>query len=164
MFDSLHAPADLASARARLRAAAGRLAGAGAVFDLAGSSADRGSGGAPWPEIDPVVAVIVADSVLWRTGPRQLEALASALGPQRSLLFLEPTADLGWRRVAHRVGRPLWRRVAGHDFECDVPAVLRAAGLVVVDLNRFGVGRAGVRSYALGRAVPLSPVSPPEGG
>ncbi len=144
MFDSLDAPEDLGSARARLLAAAERLAGSGPIANL---GVDAGT----WSFGD--AAVVVADGILWQADRRELETLASAIGPDRFLLFLEPTADLGWRQAANRLGRSLWRRSIGHHFETDVPAVLRSAGLEVIDLRRFGVGRGGVRSYALGRAV-----------
>ncbi len=158
MFDPLDAPADLGSARARLRAAAERLAGPAPVAHLHRGGGDRshgarGSGPPAWPGIDPGAGVVVADTVLWGAAPADLVALAQALGPERSLLFLEPTAEVGWRRLVHRLGSRLWRRAVGHHFETDVPAALRAAGLEVVDLRRFGVGRARVRSYVLGRAL-----------
>jgi hypothetical protein len=149
MFDRLDAPADLGSARARLAAEAERRAGSATVHHLGAS--------AGWS--DPGLAeagVVVADSVLWQASEAQLAALAAALGPERSLLFLEPTADLGWRRLVHRIGRTVWRRVAGHDFETDVPVRLRGAGLEVVDVRRFGVGRGQLRSYAIGRAIGFS--------
>lgn len=166
MLDSLDPPADLGTARARLLALADQLAGAGAVVHLrppggsgrsdgARCEADTDAAPAPWPGVDAGATVVLADTLLWRTGPAELRALAAALGPDRPLLFLEPTAEVGWRRLGHRLGRRLWRRVAGHHFEVDVPVALRAAGLEVVDLNRFGVGRAGVRSYVLGRAISL---------
>ena len=59
---------------------------------------------------------------------------------------------VGWRALTHRVAGPLWRRLAGHGFDRDVPGALRSVDLVVTDLNRFGTGVAGGRSYAIGRA------------
>ncbi len=148
MFDSLDAPDDLGSARARLLAAAEHLAGPGPIDHL---DPDAGT----WSFDD--AAVVVADGILWQAEQQDLQTLAGALGPDRFLLFLEPTADLGWRQVVNRLGRSLWRRAIGHHFETDVPATLRAAGVEVIDLRRFGVGRGRVRSYALGRAVVVSP-------
>ena len=147
MIDSLQAPADLGAARARLRARAATAAaedGRAIAHLQAGADASF--------EVPAGAGVVVADTVLWRAGPAALRALSAALDRSQVLLFLEPTADVGWRRLAHRVGRPLWRRLAGHDFENDLPAALRAAGLEVTELDRFGVGRGGTRSYALGRA------------
>lgn len=167
MFDRLDAPTDLGSARARLSAEAERLAtevrgraepvpvvhlGDPADWSVAGSRPEATGpiGGGSTAE------VVVADTVLWRASATRLAALAAALGPEASLLFLEPTADLGWRRLVHRLGRPMWRRAAGHDFETDVPVRLRQAGFAVVDVRRFGVGRGQLRSYAIGRAIRLS--------
>lgn len=144
MFDSFDAPDDLGSARARVLAAADRLAGSGPIARLGPETGAWSFGDA---------SVVVADGLLWRLDPPDLRALAAAVGPDRSLLFLEPTADVGWRHLVHRLGRPLWRRTIGHHFVADVPARLRAAGLEVVDLRRFGTGRGQVRSYAMGRAV-----------
>lgn len=148
MFDSLDAPDDLGSARARVLAAAERLAGTGPIARL---GPDRET----WSFGDAVV--VVADGILWQADQGELAALAAALGPDRFLVFLEPTADLGWRQRVNGLGRSLWRRRLGHDFDTDVPAVLRSAGLEVLDLRRFGVGRRQLRSYAMGRAIALSP-------
>ncbi len=148
MFDSLDAPDDLDSARARVLAAAQRLAGAGPIAHLGPDQGSSAFGDA---------AVVVADGVLWQADPGQLAALAAALGPDRHLLFLEPTADLGWRQAVNHLGRSLWRRRIGHHFDTDVPAVLRSAGIEVIDLRRFGVGPRQVRSYAMGRAIVVSP-------
>jgi hypothetical protein len=93
---------------------------------------------------------------LWRWPPDRLTELSERLRPDRVLYFLEPTADLGWRRMVHTVGRPLWRARLGHDFSADVPAALRAAGLLVGTTDRFSLGPAGVRSYVWGRAEHLS--------
>ncbi|MEM9561704.1 MAG: hypothetical protein AAGA93_03735 [Actinomycetota bacterium] len=154
-FDVLDPPADLGTARARLRSLAVEGARGGAVLHLGGGidpvtdSAVTGSG-------DAGPGAVVADTVLWRTGRADLRRLAASLTPERPLYFLEPAAELGWRRLVHRIGRPGWRRLAGHHFEFDVPVELRVVGLVVTDLVRFGVGPAGVRSYAMGRAEPLA--------
>lgn len=144
MIDSLQAPADLGTARARLRDLATAAAGAGGTVAhlKAGARSDVADG----------VGVVVADMVLWQAGGADLRALSAGLGPDGVLVFLEPTADVGWRRLANRMGRGLWRRLAGHDFEHDLPASLRAAGLEVTELDRFGIGPLGLRSYALGRA------------
>ena len=156
VFDSLQPPVDLASARARLLAVTDGLIAAGT------DGPDGRSGsvvhldptpGPGWQTFGPAVRVVVADLVLWPLPLSDLRTLVRALGPDRSLVFLEPSADAGWRLLANRAGRGLWRRSIGHDFETDVPAHLRQAGLMITDLNRFGVGPGQVRSYVLGRAV-----------
>ncbi len=151
MFGSLHPPADLASARARLLAVSEALTAD--ALDPARSilHLDRRPGPG-WGHVEAGVQVVVADLVLWAAPLSHLRALTQALGPERSLLFLEPTAEVGWRGAAHRVGRSLWRTGYGHDFASDVPAQLRQAGLMVTDLNRFGVGPAGIRCFVMARA------------
>lgn len=157
VFDTLQAPPDLATARARLQALVEVM-----VDEISGASTapgpvqhlDRpgGAGTDRWPAIDPTAPVVVADGVLWQATGAQLAALSASLRRGQVLVFLEPTAEIGWRRTVQRVGRPLWRRLSGHHFDTDVPEDLRRAGLQVTDLNRFGVGPAELRSYALGRA------------
>lgn len=151
MFDTLSPPTDAGSARARLASAATELAGSRPVLHL--PSPARGPGAGPgWPSIPAEVGVVVADTVLWEATLAQLKALARAIGPDQVLVFFEPTADAGWRRGLHRLARPVWRRLVGHHFESDVPSILRAAGLPITDLNRFGVGPLDVGSYVLGKA------------
>lgn len=160
MHDPLSPPADLAEARARLAAAVtaelsglagvdpgGPEPGQGALSRLTAASLAN-----PAAVIGPSTRVVVADTVLWQASLAELARLATALGRERPLLFLEPTSEVGWRALTHRVGAPLWRRLAGHGFDRDVPGALRSVDLVVTDLNRFGTGVAGVRSYAIGRA------------
>ena len=144
MIDSLQPPADLGAARARLRHQAvseAAIDGRAITYLRPGDH----------PDVPPGAGVVVADMVLWQVAPADLRTMATALD-RRVLLFLEPTAELGWRRLVHRVGRRWWRRRLGHHFECDVPAELRAAGLAVTEIDRFGVGPRQVRSYVLGRA------------
>ncbi|MDH3681085.1 MAG: hypothetical protein OEV40_14195 [Acidimicrobiia bacterium] len=71
---------------------------------------------------------------------------------RRRLLFVEPTAGLGWRRVVQLAAGPLLRRRLGHDFRRDVPVALRRAGFAIDTLDRFGVGLGGVRTYVRGVA------------
>jgi hypothetical protein len=125
--------------------------GVGVVVHLPAPQGGR-RGGPGWPEIDRGATVVVADTVLWRAGRAQLRALARALGRDQVLVFLEPTAEVGWRRLAHRLGRPVLDRLVGHRFGADVPAALRAAGLEVTELTRFGLGPGELLSYAIGRA------------
>ena len=95
---------------------------------------------------------VLADFVLWQQDRATLARLADALRPDKVLLFVEPTAELGWRRALHRVTRRLSTMVPGYNFECDVPAELRAAGLVVTTTDRFSTGPAGIASYVWGQA------------
>jgi hypothetical protein len=125
MTDSYLPPTGLAQARAR----------------LSGLAADVES-----------AKVITTDVDLWRRTQPELEALSQQLKPGQVLLFLEPTAELGWRRVLHRYGRAFIQLALRHNFEADVPARLRAAGLTVTTTIRFSTGPLGWRSYVLGRA------------
>ncbi len=160
-FDVLNPPADLGAARARLRSLAIGEVGAAPILHLAGGTGAEAVDGTP---AVGAAGAVLADMVLWRTGRADLGRLAATLSAERPLFFLEPTSELGWRRVAHRAGRPLWRRAAGHDFERDLPVELRVVGLVVTDLVRFGTGLARVRSYAMGRAEPVATLGRPDGG
>lgn len=157
MMDSFLGPTDLAGARHRVEAAVAERCrkldlptddGDGAVVRL---TATR-----PFASqrelISTDTACVVADLVLWRWNSSDLDALAESLRPDTVLVFVEPTADLGWRRVVHRIARPLFRVVLGHHFEADVPAALRAAGLVVTTTDRFGSGPLRIHSYVWGEA------------
>ena len=155
MTDSYLAPEDLAAARRRINQLVGSRCRAiglepsstGAVVVL-----EPGPLTPQLAQITGATACVTADFVLWRLGQSELDALAAALVPDRTLLFLEPTADLGWRRLIHRFGRPLWRLRLGHHFEADVPAMLRAAGLVVTTTDRFAIGGRGIKTYVWGEA------------
>ena len=162
MTDSYMAPTDLADARAKMarmvdgrcRAVDADPAGEGVVVTLV-----PGPLASQRHLITDRTVVVVADLVLWRWSSAELQALADALSepdlsgpPTRSLVFLEPTADLGWRRAVHRIGAPVWRRTVGHDFEADVPAIIRSTGLVVTTQDRFGLGPSEARSYVRGEA------------
>lgn len=104
-------------------------------------------------------ACVVTDMVLWRWDDVSLSKLAESLAPDRALLFLEPTADLGWRRIVHRLTKYLWRLTIGHDFHRDVPAALRQSGLTVSTVDRFESGPFGVRSYVWGKAEHIRPAT-----
>lgn len=160
MTDSYLGPTDLADARRRIEDAAarrGRVGGAenGTVVRLQGRWAEDRM----W-SLESDVRCVVADMALWSADVSSLEALADGLAPGGTLLFLEPTADLGWRSVLHRFGSRLWRLRYGHHFETDVPAQLRAAGFVVTTTDRFGLGPRGIRSYVWGEA--MAPAQPGE--
>ena len=160
MTDSYLAPQNLAAARRRVRQlvdARCRLLGVdpgadGAVLTLSRRPLVHQASG-----ITPHTAAVVADFVLWRWDGPTLRALAELLGPDTALVFLEPTADLGWRRAVHRVGRVPARLLLRHHFERDVPAELRAAGLVVSTADRFPLGPAGLGSYVWGQAEHIQP-------
>lgn len=154
MIDSYLAPTDLADARRRISTVAGASCREHQVSEDNNTVVRLASGpiGNQLDQIKPETVCVIADLVLWRTDQRSLNALAKALEPDRVLLFLEPTADLGWRAGLHRVGRRLFRLFLRHDFAADVPAQLREAGLVVTTTDRFGIGWRGLRSYVWGEA------------
>lgn len=147
MIDSYLAPVSLAAARKRLESMAGRVSDGGEIVKLSTR---------PFPAqqhlITATADAVMADLVLWSWDQDSLQALAERLQPGTVLLFLEPTAELGWRRVVHRYGRVPARLLLRHHFEADIPAALREAGLIVTTTVRFGTGPAGWRSYVLGRA------------
>lgn len=157
MMDSFLGPTDLDGARYRVEAAVAERCrkldlptedGDGAVVRLAA----KRSFASQRDLISTDTACVVADLVLWRWSPSDLDELAESLAPDTVLVFVEPTADLGWRRLVHRIARPLLRVALGHHFEADVPAALRAAGLVVTTTDRFGTGPLRIRSYVWGEA------------
>ncbi len=117
---------------------------------------DRRPTEAQWAAITAATPCVVADMVLWRLDEVSLRALADRLEPGASLVFLEPTADIGWRQALHRLLRLPFRLMLRHDFEADVPAALRAAGLVVTTTDRFNLGPGGIRSYVWGEAEHIS--------
>lgn len=145
------APTDLASVVARVRVDA-----AGEAVPLAGEPEIVVTLGAePAPSLDRITAgtaCVVAELVLWRWPLEALIELAARLRPDRVLYFVEPTADLGWRQAFHVAGRRWCQGRWGHHFLSDVPAALRATGLVLTTADRFTLGPLGVRSYVWGRA------------
>ncbi len=157
MMDSFVGPTDLAGARHRVEAAvAERCRKLDLPTDEDGGAVVRLTAKRSFASqqhlISADTACVVADLVLWRWNSSDLDGLAAALGPDAVLAFVEPTADLGWRRVLHRLARPLFRLVLGHHFQADVPAALRASGLVVTTTDRFGTGPLDLRSYVWGEA------------
>lgn len=104
---------------------------------------------------------VVARLVLWSPGwdaeaLRQLRAQLASGPPNRRLIFVEPVPDIGWRRRLQRLGRRLWRTRLGYSFERDLPAELRTAGFTIDTLDRFSIGRLGLRTYAYGEALSCS--------
>lgn len=169
MIDSYLAPEDLGSARQRLqealqarrRSGSGPASGRQAPSEAEGTvvSLGRGSFAAQRGGLPHDATFVLADMVLWRWDEDSLLALADWLQPGMVLFFLEPTAELGWRRALHRLARLPIRLLLRHHFEADVPASLRAAGLVVTTVDRFSVGSAGWRSYVWGAAEHISPIA-----
>jgi len=86
---------------------------------------------------DTIVSVLQL-SLLEHLGPT-LRALATLLGDDGMLLFLEPTAAGGFTVQAQRLLATPARLVTGRRPHRDVPAMLRAGGLVVTDLDRFSL-------------------------
>lgn len=155
MIDGHLAPVDLAAARRRVRSTLATPLGDGgreAVVALGGRRFDEQQRAC----ITAATTVVTADFVLWRWDDADLANLARRLPPNAVLAFLEPTADFGWRRLVHRVGRRPIEFLLGHHFESDVPARLRSAGLTVTTADRFDLGPAGLRSYVWGRAERIS--------
>lgn len=166
MTDSYLAPEDLAAARHRLqqtlqaRRSSGSVSGrqaASEMIDESVVSLGRGSFASQRDGLPGDAVFVMADMVLWRWDEDSLQALADWLQPGMVLFFLEPTAELGWRRALHRLARGPIRLLLRHNFEADVPASLRAAGLLVTTADRFSVGPAGWRSYVWGAAEHISP-------
>lgn len=83
---------------------------------------------------------------------RRLREELAASRNRRRLIFVEPTATSGWRRLVQLALGPILRRALGHDFSRDVPVALRRAGFAIDTLDRFPVGPGGVRSYVRGVA------------
>ena len=163
MADSYLAPTDLADARRMMGAMIAvrcREQGVAETDEGVVVRLRRGSIEAQLGQITDATVCIVADVALWAADRPGLQALAEAVRPGRFLLFVEPTADLGWRSRLHRSGGPLWRMRFGHDFSADVPAALRAVGLTVTTTDRFGLGRRGIRTYVRGEAMTFSGFSP----
>ena len=78
-----------------------------------------------------------------------LALVVRSLAPGGTFHFLEHAATPGWARRLQQLGTPLWQRLAaGCHLDRDAPAAIRAAGLVITDIERFPLawGRAlGVR-------------------
>lgn len=86
--------------------------------------------------------VVGSDLSLWRWPPHSLRRLSDLLRERHGLLvFVEPTAGFGWRRPIQLLGRR-YRR--------DIPAELRATGLVVTTQVRLWNGPYG--TYVRGEA------------
>lgn len=136
----------LAEARAQVRSRV--------EFHLSNPHADRPdatyfwlSGGTPASDLDAVAGsrtgvVVGSDLSLWRWPATSLRRLSDLLRERNGLLvFVEPTAGLGWRRAL---------QLAGRRYRRDIPAELRAAGLSVTTQVRLRHGLIG--TYVRGEA------------
>lgn len=86
--------------------------------------------------------VVASDLRLWRWPEASLPRLSAVLRERDGLLvFIEPTAGLGWRRAL---------QLAGKRYRRDLPAELRAAGFTVTTQVRLWNGPYG--TYVRGEA------------
>jgi SAM-dependent methyltransferase len=84
-------------------------------------------------------------AVLWLSGATDpVEALArvaGSLAPGGEVLFLEPMRDPGIGRYGQEVVSPVLQRTAGWRVDRDIPALLRAEGWSITDLERIPMPR-----------------------
>lgn len=93
--------------------------------------------------------VVGSEMALWRWSPDALARLCELVRELDGLLvFIEPTAGLGWRRLLQLPGRR-YRR--------DIPAELRAAGFIVTTQVRLRHG--GYGTYVRGEARHIASVA-----
>lgn len=93
--------------------------------------------------------VVGSEMVLWRWPSAALAELSALLRDRGGLLvFIEPTAGLGWRRAMQLLGRKYHR---------DVPAELRAAGFSVTTQVRLRHGFIGTYVRGEARHFPRQP-------
>ncbi len=118
----------------------------------------------PDGSFDTVVCTLVLCTV---TDPEAaLQRIRRLLAPGGVLLFLEHVRARGWRGHLQRAVTPAWQRVAGGcHLDRDVPAAIRASGLVVTDMERFRlpwVGRLvpAVQGRAQARTAPAAALHP----
>lgn len=141
--------ASISVARERALARAGQRAAAGEVVVDVRELPAVAPPVASVAEVVGTTGDLVATVALW--GPTWDDAALTALCgllDGRWLFAVEPVPTLGVRRLIQRALAPLWRRLLGHDFECDVPAELRQAGFQIFTIDRFAVDRLGLRTYA----------------
>ncbi|MEM9134568.1 MAG: hypothetical protein AAF962_02635 [Actinomycetota bacterium] len=141
--------ASITVARQRAIERAGRQAAAGVAAPDVRELPEVAPPVASMAEVTGTDGDLVATVVLW--GPTWDRAALSELCrllEGRRLFAVEPVPTLGVRRLVQRMLAPLWRRLLGHDFECDVPVELRQAGFQIFAIDRFAVDRLGLRTYA----------------
>lgn len=116
--------------------------------------ADRGAAAPLWlsdrrsaADLEAIAAigtgvVVASDLKLWRWPTTSVRRLSDLLRQRSGLLvFIEPTAGLGWRRAL---------QLAGRRYRRDMPAELRDAGFVVTTQVRLWNGPYG--TYVRGEA------------
>ena len=82
--------------------------------------------------------LIGSDTALGQWSPAQLGKLSDLLKQaDGDLVFIEPTAGLGLRRVVQLAAGPAFQRLRGHDYRRDVPAELRSVGFIVTTQVRL---------------------------
>ena len=116
----------------------------------------------PEESFDTVVCTLVLCTV---TDLRvALERIGRLLAPRGVMLFLEHVRAPGWHRHLQRAVAPAWRRLAGGcHLDRDIPAAIRASGLVITDIDRFclpWVGRfvPAVQGAARARTAPATAI------
>lgn len=111
---------------------------------------------------DTVVCTLVLCTVA--DPPVALERVRRLLRPRGVLLFLEHVRAPGWHRHLQRAVAPAWRRMSGGcHLNRDIPAAIRASGLVITDIDRFCLPWAGrlvpaVQGAARPRTAPTAAV------
>lgn len=101
---------------------------------------DVGADAATFPDgsFDTVVSTLTLCTV-----PDVADAAAAmrrVLADGGRILFLEHVSVPGWRGRLQRAAAPAWRRVAaGCHPDRDIPALLRASGLAVTEIDRFAL-------------------------
>jgi hypothetical protein len=97
---------------------------------------------AEWPADGPEVADHVV-TVGWLAATGDLDAaigdVLDRLAPDGWLHLVEPTSGRPALARAQRLSSPVVQRRTGWHLGRDVPAALRAAGLVVTDVERFSM-------------------------
>jgi len=110
----------------------------GRVLDVSDHSADSLAALAETGErFDTVVSALQISTA--RDALEMCSALSRLMDEGGHLLFLEPTAVVGAvGAVQHALG-PWVQRATGRRPDYDIPAVLRSAGLLICDCERFTV-------------------------
>lgn len=86
-----------------------------------------------------------AVAVLWLSGANDpadaLARVARSLAPGGEMVFLEPVRDPGIGRYGQQMVSPALQRTAGWRVDRDIPALLRAEGWAITDLERIPMPR-----------------------
>lgn len=90
-------------------------------------------------------SIDTAVSTLWLSGVADLDGaladVAAALAPGGELVFLDIVGETGIGRVGQRLVSPLLQRTAGWRVDRNLPALIRAAGWNITDLERIPMPR-----------------------